>query len=358
MVLGEALSESHKLHRHHAVVLPKFSLNFSSLLAGSRRRIRPQALVTPPPVDRPDMSHELDDAASEINDAHISNARELENAETDEYFELPTTPRSPIDYEFPYVPESYVVDEEISRELLAFENRAGLRKLVSKLKEKSMMEKMKRDPKFATSPIFVIDKDYEFSVDRIGNCFMAKGPKISHPEYFDFNSDEDDLLGDDDLFFEKTSGSNENEFDHNHASQDKSCDDDKKEIERLTKELNTLKLAHESTLEDHRDLARTHEKILFEKLNLDLFACEHVNMSSSEDSQNDFREESMDVDSGTSPEKTASHPGTPSYHDTPKASTRSRKKLNSDEEDANFIPEESISHKQKERVIVKKTLRK
>ena len=28
-------------------------------------------------------------------------------------------------------------------------------------------------------------------------------------------------------------------------------DDDKKEIDRLTKELNTLKLAHETTLEDH-----------------------------------------------------------------------------------------------------------
>ena len=31
----------------------------------------------------------------------------------------------------------------------------------------------------------------------IGRCFMAKVPKVSHPEYVDFNSDEDDLLGDD-----------------------------------------------------------------------------------------------------------------------------------------------------------------
>ena len=28
----------------------------------------------------------------------------------------------------------------------------------------------------------------------IGRCFMAKGPKVTHPEYVDFNSDEDDLL--------------------------------------------------------------------------------------------------------------------------------------------------------------------
>src|SRR4051812_42617415 len=40
------------------------------------------------------------------------------------------------------------------------------------------------------------------------------------------------------------------------------------EIERLTKEQNTLKLAHESTLEDHRELVKTHEKLCFEKLNL------------------------------------------------------------------------------------------
>lgn len=31
---------------------------------------------------------------------------------------------------------------------------------------------------------------------------MAKGPKVSHPKYFHFNSDEDDLLGDDDLLID------------------------------------------------------------------------------------------------------------------------------------------------------------
>ena len=46
-------------------------------------------------------------------------------------------------------------------------------------------------------------------------------------------------------------------------------DNDKKEIERLTKELYTLKLAHETTLEDHRELLKTHEKLRIEKLNLE-----------------------------------------------------------------------------------------
>ncbi|SPT17644.1 unnamed protein product [Triticum aestivum] len=103
----------------------------------------------------------------------------------------------------------------------------------------------------------------------IGRCFMAKGPKVSHPEYLDFNSDENDLLGDDDLLVDNSSDENYDELAINHANQDKTNDDDKKEIEHLTKELNTLKLAHETTLEDHRELLKTQEKQRFEKLNLE-----------------------------------------------------------------------------------------
>ena len=43
VVLGEALPENCKLH-HHAVVLPELSLNFSSPLAGSRKRRHPWAV--------------------------------------------------------------------------------------------------------------------------------------------------------------------------------------------------------------------------------------------------------------------------------------------------------------------------
>ena len=41
---------------------------------------------------------------------------------------------------------------------------------------------------------------------------MAKGPKVSHPEYVYFNSDEDDLLGDDDLLVYKSSYENYDEL--------------------------------------------------------------------------------------------------------------------------------------------------
>ena len=94
---------------------------------------------------------------------------------------------------------------------------------------------------------------------------MAKGPKVSHPEYVDFNSDEDDLLGDDDLLVDNKS----DELANDYAKQDKTNDNDKEKIESLTKELNTLKLAHETIFEDHRELLRAHEKLRFEKLNLE-----------------------------------------------------------------------------------------
>src|SRR3954447_25114693 len=103
----------------------------------------------------------------------------------------------------------------------------------------------------------------------LGRCFMAKGPKVSHPEYVDFNSDEDDLLGDDDLLVDNSSDENYDEITINHANQDKTNDNDKEKIESLTKELNTLKLAHETIFEDNRELLRAHEKLRFEKLNLE-----------------------------------------------------------------------------------------
>ena len=57
------------------------------------------------------------------------------------------------------------MDEETARDFLAYNDRYDLKKLLAKLKEKSMNARMKYDPGFATSPICVIDKDYEFSVD-------------------------------------------------------------------------------------------------------------------------------------------------------------------------------------------------
>ena len=63
------------------------------------------------------------------------------------------------------MPEGYVLDEESARAILACNDRSDLKKLLAKWKQQSLNTRMKPDPAFATSPIFVIDKDYEFSVD-------------------------------------------------------------------------------------------------------------------------------------------------------------------------------------------------
>ena len=57
------------------------------------------------------------------------------------------------------------MDGEVARDFLACKDRDDLKKLLCKLEEKSLNAIMRCDPKFGTSPIFVNDEDYEFSVD-------------------------------------------------------------------------------------------------------------------------------------------------------------------------------------------------
>ncbi|KAI5017650.1 hypothetical protein ZWY2020_042538 [Hordeum vulgare] len=59
----------------------------------------------------------------------------------------------------------YVMEGEIAEDFLACKDSYNVENLLRKWKEKSLNARMKYDPKFATSPIFVTDKDYEFSVD-------------------------------------------------------------------------------------------------------------------------------------------------------------------------------------------------
>ena len=57
------------------------------------------------------------------------------------------------------------MDEETARDFFACNDREDLKKLLAKVKEKSLNARMKYDPAFATPPTFVVDKDYELSVD-------------------------------------------------------------------------------------------------------------------------------------------------------------------------------------------------
>ena len=102
-------------------------------------------------------------------DEQIARAKENEITKPDEIpkFENLDTPiiPSPPRYELPKVPEGYTMSVEATRDILACKDRDDLEKLLYKYKEKTLNAKMKCDPKSATSPIFVDDKDYEFFVD-------------------------------------------------------------------------------------------------------------------------------------------------------------------------------------------------
>ncbi|KAI4983771.1 hypothetical protein ZWY2020_025637 [Hordeum vulgare] len=104
-------------------------------------------------------------------DAHIArvtaNARDA--SETTDTIEIepafaPVRSSSPR-YELPDIPEGYVMAGEMVEDFLACKDAYDAEKLLLKWKEKFREARMKNDPKFATSPIFVTDKDYEFSVD-------------------------------------------------------------------------------------------------------------------------------------------------------------------------------------------------
>src|SRR3954470_20664471 len=100
----------------------------------------------------------------EFLDEQLARARENEIIETDNIDENDDED-SPPRYELPVVPEGYVMDEEAARAILACNDRYDLKKLLAKWKQQSLNARMNPDPAFATSPICVSDKDYEFSVD-------------------------------------------------------------------------------------------------------------------------------------------------------------------------------------------------
>ena len=130
------------------------------------------------------MNDVIDDASTlldknvplgEFLDEQLARAKEIEHAETDgitetnevvetKNYETPILLSSPR-YELPKIPEGYVMDGEVTRDFLTCKDRDDLKKLLCKLKEKSLNARMKYDPKFATSHIFIIDKDCEFFVD-------------------------------------------------------------------------------------------------------------------------------------------------------------------------------------------------
>ncbi|KAI4983970.1 hypothetical protein ZWY2020_040760 [Hordeum vulgare] len=115
-------------------------------------------------------------------DAHIArvtaNARDA--SDTTDAIEIepafaPVRSSSPR-YELPDIPEGYVMEGEIAEYFLACKDAYDAEKIILKWKEKSREVRRRNDPKFATSPIFVTDKDYEFFVDPEIICLVEYDP--------------------------------------------------------------------------------------------------------------------------------------------------------------------------------------
>ena len=121
--------------------------------------------MTPTPAIDSYMLHVIDDATSVMHDAYddatslldnnvplgefldeqLGSVRENEITKTDDINESDDED-SPPRYELPVVPEGYVMEEETARDFFAWNDREGLKKLLAKLKEKSLNARMNMIP--------------------------------------------------------------------------------------------------------------------------------------------------------------------------------------------------------------------
>ena len=109
----------------------------------------------------------------EFLDEQLARVRENEIIEN-EIIEDSDDEGSPPKYELPVFLEGYVMDED--RAILACNDRYDLKRLLAKWKQLSLNARMKPDPAFATSPICVTDKDYEFFFDPELITFVESDP--------------------------------------------------------------------------------------------------------------------------------------------------------------------------------------
>ena len=132
----------------------------------------PSKLVTPKPSSaiRSDISHVIGDATSAMHDTYdettsmldttmplgefldeqLARVRENEIIETDNIDESDDEDSPPNEYESPVIPEGYVFEKEAALAILACKDRHELKRLLAKLKKKTLNARMKYDPAYAT----------------------------------------------------------------------------------------------------------------------------------------------------------------------------------------------------------------
>ncbi|KAK1664573.1 hypothetical protein QYE76_052732 [Lolium multiflorum] len=145
-------------------------------------------LVSPPHASRAgtsaesENSHNIDNVSAVLDDsgslgsfldATIAKSRQIENTETPNVATPVNSPES-VDYSSDDLDEDYVeLDNDFIEKCKATTDARKIKKLLA---EHAVRYKPSPDPKFATSPINIRDKDYDFSLDLSHIAIVEKTP--------------------------------------------------------------------------------------------------------------------------------------------------------------------------------------
>ncbi|KAK1607149.1 hypothetical protein QYE76_030822 [Lolium multiflorum] len=147
-------------------------------------------LVSPPHAShagtsaRSENSYNIDDASAVLDDsgslgsfldATIARSRQIENAETpNENAATPVNSPESVEYSSDNLDEDYVeLDDDFIDKCNATTDARKIKKLLA---QHTVRYKLSPDPKFATSPINIKDKDYDFSLDLSHISIVEKTP--------------------------------------------------------------------------------------------------------------------------------------------------------------------------------------
>ncbi|KAK1668394.1 hypothetical protein QYE76_056553 [Lolium multiflorum] len=144
----------------------------------------PQASNAGTSAESENSSHNCDDASVVLDndgslgsflDATIARSRQIENTETpNENAATPVNSPESVEYSSDDLDEDYVeLDDDFIEKCNATTDARKIKKLLA---EHAVRYKLSPDPKFATSPINIKDKDYDFSLDLSHIAIVEKTP--------------------------------------------------------------------------------------------------------------------------------------------------------------------------------------
>ncbi|KAK1626161.1 hypothetical protein QYE76_000476 [Lolium multiflorum] len=144
----------------------------------------PQASNAGTSAESENSSHNCDDASVVLDndgslgsflDATIARSRQIENTETpNENAATPVNSPESVEYSSDDLDEDYVeLDDDFIEKCNATTDARKIKKLLA---EHAVRYKLSPDPKFATSPINIRDKDYDFSLDLSHIAIVEKTP--------------------------------------------------------------------------------------------------------------------------------------------------------------------------------------